>query len=171
MPLTLTAGRDTDAEQVPDTHDDAHWLGKLDAALADFRATGDAAGRAIRFLSGLLDRHTALPLDAEAEAHELARRFLQYRYGPAGLHQRSVRDVVAEGWGKAVQCRLAYRQLSHEGRAMAVARWGKFTDGEVSDRPLWVLCFPQAALDALDVRAKSVGIGRGVPRLVGREGE
>lgn len=169
MPATLTAeqaGKEVIPHSLPT---DAEILARLADALDAFRATGDTARRAIRYLSGLLDQHSALPLDDELAAHTLALRFLSYRYGPASYPHRSIRDVVAEGWGKAVQCRLAYRQLSQAGRAQAEALYGPFTDGEQSDRPLWLLAFPQGELDALDMRAKGVGIGRGIPRLVSGE--
>lgn len=166
MPKTITAGA-TGSDHVapaPDARDDAATLIALEAAFVAFTAIGARVERAIAYLGGLLDRHAALPLDAWDEARALAARYLAYRYGPTPGGRASIAVLVAEGWGAAVACRVAYRRLSRAGQATAEARYGAFTDRQGSDNPLWLLGISQARLDALDARAHGMGIGRGVSR-------
>jgi hypothetical protein len=171
MPTTLSSTAQ-EREVIPPTlPTDEEMLIRLGEAVAEFHALGNTARKAIAYLSGLLDRHDALPLDAAIEANEIAVRYLRYRHGPVAAGQQSLKHLVVVAWGRAVRCRIAYRQLSQEGRDQAIARWGAFTDVAGSDNPLWVMCFPQEELDALDVRAQGMGIGRGIPRLVGKDGE
>ena len=161
MPATVGPGSKA-AQVVADPlpmsapHPDA-WP-RLVAALEAFRAHGDRAARGIAHLESLLARRAALPLDAFEEDRALAARFLRYRYGPVSPPQASIRDLVVEGWGKAVACRLAYRQLTPLERLHADATYGPFTDAQRSDRPLWLLGFPAENLAALDRHAASVGL-------------
>lgn len=157
MPATVRTG-ETRSDQLATVaaHPDA-WP-RLVAALAAFRAHGERAERGIAYLEGLLRRQADLPLDAFEESRLLAQRYLRYRWGPAPGGQASIRDLVVAGWGKAVECRIAYRHLTDGERAQATMVYGAFTDKQHSDNPLWHLCFPQRRLDALDARAAGQGI-------------